>query len=101
MCGVTLNRCNMVVIIVQEDGRIALPDAVRERMGLRPGTRLALEETTGSQALELHVIPDDVQLVEKEGVWVLRQRAQVACVSEDDPVSQHREERLASLADPK
>jgi bifunctional DNA-binding transcriptional regulator/antitoxin component of YhaV-PrlF toxin-antitoxin module len=90
----------MVVVTVQDDRRIELPDAVCERLGLRPGTRLALEEGNGGRALHLHILSDEVQLVEKDGVWVLRLWDPSPAASEEDWVSRSREERLAFLADP-
>lgn len=87
-----------MVVTVQDDGRIQLPDPVCERLGLRPGTRLALEEGDGDKALQLRVLSDEVQLVEKDGVWVLRSPGGSHNESEEDWVSRSREERLASLA---
>jgi bifunctional DNA-binding transcriptional regulator/antitoxin component of YhaV-PrlF toxin-antitoxin module len=88
-----------MVVTVQDDGRIQLPDPVCERLGLRPGTRLALEEGDGDRAFQLRVLSDEVQLVEKDGVWVLRSGKGSSDTSEEDWVSRCREERLASLAE--
>lgn len=88
----------MVVVTIQDGGRIDLPAALSERLGLRPGTRVALEEADG--ALHVHVLSDEVQLIEKDGVWVLRSRTAASEGYEEDWVSQSREERLASFVDP-
>jgi bifunctional DNA-binding transcriptional regulator/antitoxin component of YhaV-PrlF toxin-antitoxin module len=90
----------MVVVTVQDDGSIQRPDAVCERLGLRPGTRLALEEGNGDRALHLRVLSDEVQLVEKDGVWVLRFREPDSGASGEDWVSRSREERFATLIVP-
>lgn len=88
----------MVVVTIRDSGHIELPAALSERLGLRPGTRVALEEAEG--ALHLRVLSDEVQLVEKEGVWVIRHHGGAAVDGgEEDSVSRFREERLASLVD--
>jgi AbrB family looped-hinge helix DNA binding protein len=86
----------MVVVTVEDTGRIELPAALRERMGLHPGSRIAVEEADGS--LRLHLLSDQVQLVEKDGVWVIR-RPGGSEGSVEDWIARTREERLDSFID--
>src|SRR5215212_2714411 len=67
-------RANMDVITVQEDGRIELPSPVRERLGLRPGAQLGLEELADGRTVQLQVLSEQVALVEKDGVWVISRK---------------------------
>lgn len=90
----------MTVVTVQEDGRIQLPETVRQRLGLGPGTRLVVEEGTGHRELHLRVLPGEPQLVEKDGVWVLRfGDGSSPEAGERDPVAELRQERLDSFTD--
>lgn len=88
----------MVVVTLEIDGHIQLPESVRERLGLHPGARLALEQADDNQTLQLRVLRDSVELVEKDGVWVIRREGAVHGENQEDPVAQSRQERLASLS---
>jgi AbrB family looped-hinge helix DNA binding protein len=87
----------MVVLTVQEDGQIQIPEAVCERLGIRPGTQLALHEGDGEGSIHLRVVPEEAQLVEKEGVWVVRSRSDSPEARNIDWLAHVREERIASL----
>jgi AbrB family looped-hinge helix DNA binding protein len=94
--GVT-GGIKMVIVTVEDSGRIELPAELRERLGIHPGSQVALEEAEGS--VYLHVLSDQVQLVEKDGVWVVRRSGGSAEGNAEDWVARSREERLDSLVD--
>jgi AbrB family looped-hinge helix DNA binding protein len=87
----------MEFVTVQEDGQIQIPEAVRERLGIHPGTRLELVTDDADRRLRFDVVPEEAQLVEKSGAWVIRSHSRRREESEGDWVACVREERMASL----
>jgi bifunctional DNA-binding transcriptional regulator/antitoxin component of YhaV-PrlF toxin-antitoxin module len=87
----------MVEVIVAADGTIALPAAVSERWGIQPGTRLALEDEERDGSLSLRVLPAEAQLIDKEGVWVIRSQSLHPEDKDADWVDRIRAERSASV----
>ena len=87
----------MVEVTVQADGTIEIPAAVSARLGIRPGTRLALEEGNDDGAIRLHVLPAEAQLIEIDGVWVIRSRYSHPEDRGVDWIARIREERDASI----
>jgi AbrB family looped-hinge helix DNA binding protein len=87
----------MVEVTVQADGTIEIPAAVSERLGIRPGTRLALEEGSDDGAIHLRVLPAEAQLIEIDGVWVIRSRYRHPEDRGVDWIARIREERDASI----
>lgn len=87
----------MELLTVQPDGSIPLPAAVRERLGIRPGAKVALEEGCEGGCLQLRVLPEEASLVEEEGVWIIRAACQQAEDEQADWVARVREERDAAL----
>ncbi|MBM4044968.1 MAG: AbrB/MazE/SpoVT family DNA-binding domain-containing protein [Planctomycetes bacterium] len=80
---------------VDEEGRISLPKASRERLGLSPGMTLVVEQGD-DDALRLRVQRGRPRLVRKGTALVVaatRQSPEMA-----DVVQRHREERLGELA---
>lgn len=51
-------------------GRLVLPKAVRDQLHLKAGARLRAEVVGGR--IELTPQDDDCELVEKNGLWVIR-----------------------------
>jgi AbrB family looped-hinge helix DNA binding protein len=86
----------MEFVTVQEDGQIQIPQAVRERLGIHPGTRLELVTDDADRRLRFDVVPEEAQLVEKDGAWVIRSRSRRE-ESDGDWVARVREERISSL----
>lgn len=61
-------------ITLDRSGRVAIPQAIRTRLGLRPGAKLIIEEHD-DQTVLLRPMPDQTILVDKDGVLVVRSRA--------------------------
>lgn len=74
-------------------GRVVLPKAAREALGLRPGATLAVEE--GEDAIVLRPLRGEPNVVEKGGVLVFTGSA---AGDVGEAVRAHRRERLASAA---
>ena len=53
---------------IDAGGRIVVPKEVRERLGLRPGSRIVLREVEGR--LEISPVTTPVRLVDREGALV-------------------------------
>jgi bifunctional DNA-binding transcriptional regulator/antitoxin component of YhaV-PrlF toxin-antitoxin module len=87
----------MVEITVQADGTIEIPAAVSKRLGIGPGTRLALDEGKDDGAIHLHVLPAEAQLVEVDGVWVIRSPYSHPDDKSVDWIARTREERATSI----
>ncbi len=65
----------VIQVILDEEDRILIPPAVRERLGLSPGMTLVVEEGN-SEGVRLRVQPEWPTLVEKSGVFVVKSEAQ-------------------------
>ena len=87
----------MVEVTVQTDGTIQIPAEVSERLGIRPGTRLALDEGNDDGAIHLRVLPVEAQLIELDGVWVIRSRFSHPEDRGVDWIARIREGRDASI----
>jgi AbrB family looped-hinge helix DNA binding protein len=88
----------MVLLTVQEDGRIQIPKAVRERLGLYPGTQLALEEGGSGGSIHLSIMAEEAQLIEEEeGIWTIRCQSSDSEDPNIDWIERIREERIATL----
>ena len=57
-----------MIATIDAGGRVVVPKEVRERLGLRPGSRIELREVEGR--LEITPVITPVQLVDREGVLV-------------------------------
>jgi AbrB family looped-hinge helix DNA binding protein len=83
----------VVEVSVDNQGRIKIPEAVRNRLGLSPGTRLIFEEGERGEIC-LHFPEASPVLVHKEGVLVIRA---VATGDLRDVVRRERDQRLSDL----
>jgi len=54
---------------IDAGGRVVVPKDVRERLGLRPGTQVELNEIGG--ALEITPVVTPMSVIERDGVVVL------------------------------
>jgi len=83
---------------VDPDGRIHVPRAIRDGIGLRPGARIDFEVVP--EGLLVHVV-DDSEVVAEEGVLVYRGKG----VCESDPaaaaVKDDRERRIDRISGPR
>lgn len=59
---------NAMTVKIDKAGRIVLPKNVRDRLRLRAGTNLELEERP--EGLMLRPIGHQPSMVQKDGVWV-------------------------------
>jgi AbrB family looped-hinge helix DNA binding protein len=87
----------MIEVTVAADGTIELPSEVSKRFGIRPGTRLALEETEEDGGIHLRVLPAKATLIEKDGIWVIQSRHLEPKDKDVEWVTRVREERNASV----
>ena len=87
----------MVEVTVAADGTIEIPAAVSERLGIQPGTRLALKDEKRDGSISLRVLPAEAQLIDKEGVWVIRSQYLHPEDKHADWVDRVRAERSASV----
>jgi len=78
---------------VDRFGRVVVPKAMRERLGLRAGTALEIEEAEGH--LSLWPVEDTSPLIVKEGILVF---AGAALGDLEAAVAADREERVRRLA---
>ncbi|MGC1274666.1 MAG: AbrB/MazE/SpoVT family DNA-binding domain-containing protein [Planctomycetaceae bacterium] len=59
-----------VEVEVDEQGRITIPTAVRDRLALKPGMTLVVEQEPPDR-IWLRIRDDEARLVEKDGVLVV------------------------------
>jgi AbrB family looped-hinge helix DNA binding protein len=83
-----------VEVEVDEQGRIAVPTVVRDRLALKPGMTLVVEQELPDRTYLRVRDDDEPQLVEKNGIWVIEGE-----LTEDigDPVRKDRDERVRHL----
>jgi len=90
--GIRMNQ--PVRILLDEAGRIVIPDSLRKRLRLEPGMTLVVEQEEKGGVC-LRVQPETSPLVEKEGLLVAR-----VTLLEDlgDAVQRERDRRISELA---
>lgn len=86
---------NGMELQVDKAGRIVLPKRIRDRLRLRPGSALKLEE--GPDGLFLRPVERPASLVEKDGILVHMGEAPPG-FDWNRAVEEHREERIKDLA---
>ncbi len=81
----------MARTVLDSFGRIVVPKAIRDRLGIVPGSELQVEEKDG--AIVIRGVEDLPGLVEKDGVLVFRARPNGDLA---DAVRRHRADRMRS-----
>ena len=84
----------VVTISIDRAGRVVIPKAIREHLGLRGGTELELTEFRDGVMLRL--VSREPSLVEVDGLWVHR-GAYEGPADVRRLIDQQREERIRSL----
>jgi AbrB family looped-hinge helix DNA binding protein len=85
-----------IILKIDKLGRIVIPQAVRERLGLQPGASLRLVQQD-DDAIYLEPVEDDSKIVYKNGVPVIRgsMNTDIDIVA---GIRQDRDERTSYLA---
>ena len=83
----------VVEVTLDDRGRIVIPEAVRDQLGLKPGMMLVVE-TEEKGGVRLRPQPEQPVLINKDGIWVIQGE-----ILEDltDVVKRERERRIADL----
>ncbi len=80
-------------ITIDKAGRVVLPKAVRERLGIRPGSSVCFR--LRENHLELFAADEEPVLVKRNGWWLHRGGSEEDLTS---AVREHRENRLKKLS---
>jgi AbrB family looped-hinge helix DNA binding protein len=81
-------------LTIDKSGRIVVPKPLRERLGLKPGTELEVQEQPGG--VFLRTIEERPALVRIDGLWVHRGIAEPGA-NWDRVIQGVREERIESI----
>lgn len=84
----------LMVVTLDKFGRVVIPKAVRDQLGLRPGAVLEIEEG-GAEGILLRPRRPEPDLVEEEGVLVFTGEATGDL---EIAVERHRQDRTGELA---
>ncbi len=76
-------------------GRVVIPKAMRDELGIRPGDRL--RAVSGSGRLELEVALEANPMKKEHGIWVYYPES-VEPSAAGDMITEIREERIRKLA---
>lgn len=60
----------MKTIKIGKSGRLVIPKSLRERLGLREGTRLRVEISAG--VLRMEPLPDEIRIENEDGFPIIR-----------------------------
>ncbi len=91
------NVLDVMMVQVDENGRITLPQFARERLHLKTGTTLIVEATENAE-LHLRVLPESAALVNEEGTEEGIQVIGGEPVGDiEGTIEREREARLASF----
>jgi AbrB family looped-hinge helix DNA binding protein len=82
-------------VTVDRFGRVVIPKAIRNDLGLSSGSVLAIEET--EKGILLRVVGDEPNVIDKNGVLVF---TGAATGDLGDAVRTHRDSRLQSIQQP-
>jgi AbrB family looped-hinge helix DNA binding protein len=80
-----------MVTTIDAVGRVVIPKAIRERLGLRGGTEIAVELVAGH--IEIHLTGPEVRIEEREDGPVLVPEVPVPTLTIDDVRSLVEEDR--------
>jgi len=81
-------------LTIDKSGRIVVPEPLRERLGLKPGTELEVQEQPGG--VFLRMMQERPALVRIDGLWVHRGIAQPGA-NWNRVIQEVREERIESI----
>jgi AbrB family looped-hinge helix DNA binding protein len=79
---------------IDKSGRIVIPKALRDRLGLKPGTEL--EAFDHQEGMLLRTVEEQPALVKVDGLWVHRGVSQPGA-NWDRIIQEVREERVESV----
>ncbi|HEV3037770.1 MAG TPA: AbrB/MazE/SpoVT family DNA-binding domain-containing protein [Candidatus Angelobacter sp.] len=77
--------------IIDEAGRVTIPESLREELHLQPGDAIDME--SGSEQITLRPIRGSGSMRKKQGVWVLHTGDPLSASAADEILQQIREER--------
>jgi AbrB family looped-hinge helix DNA binding protein len=83
-----------IKLTIDKSGRIVVPKLLRERLGLKPGTKLEVPEQVGG--VLLRKVEEQPAMVKIDGLWVHRGIAQPGA-NWDRVIEEVREERIDSI----
>jgi AbrB family looped-hinge helix DNA binding protein len=84
-------------VILDEDGRITIPESVRDELRLALGGALQIE--SDGEVIVLRDVPESPSLTKEDGVWVLYTGQPLPGCATDEVLQQVRGERdLANLS---
>lgn len=78
-------------IIIDEAGRVMIPESLREELHLQPGDAIDME--SGGEQITLRPIRGSGSMRKKQGVWVLHTGDPLPASTADEILQQIREER--------
>jgi len=84
-----------MTVTIDSAGRIVVPKAVRDNLGLKPGTELTLTEA--DDRITLTPVAHKSHLVKRDGVWMLAGLPDRG-VDWNKRIEEDREERIRYLA---
>lgn len=94
----------MSEVIIDQMGRVEIPQSIRELLGLKPGQLLTLETDPDAGSIQLRLMSDDSaisefpamepRLIEENGFWVIEGGEGLDIANQID---QEREDRAQKL----
>ncbi|CAN5671836.1 MAG: AbrB/MazE/SpoVT family DNA-binding domain-containing protein [Actinomycetota bacterium] len=83
-----------VEVVLDDEGRLVVPEALRRRLGLVSGATLVVERETDEATYLRIYAPEEARIVDKDGVMVIRASGDVLV---DDVARAERDRRVAEL----
>lgn len=78
-------------LTIDESGRVAIPEALREKLHLKAGDTLEVE--SAGEEITLRRARDMAQVTKEQGVWVFRSGLPLSAAATDDMLERIRAER--------
>ena len=89
-----MNSTRKAIVTIDKGGRVVLPKPMRDALHLKPGSIIEIEQR--EDTISLHPPRPDVELVKKNGMWVVK-HSQPFTYSIPDLIEQDREDRIQTL----